>query len=81
MLRASVTLREGQAVYVCSCKGVKFSDLVKAASERGSAPEDFIEAFGFDDSDSCGRCVGRIAKICHMAHMELARTKVDAAVA
>lgn len=68
-------------MYVCVCKGVRFSDVIEAARFRGAAPEDLIEAFGFDDSDSCGRCVTQITKLSLMVRLKLDEPRSALAIA
>lgn len=68
-------------MYVCVCKGVRFSEAVEAARSRGAAPAELIEAFGFDDADSCGRCARRIAEISVMVRLELDKRRLDLAAA
>ncbi len=68
-------------MYVCICKGVRFSDAVEAAKSKGASPEELIEIFGFDDSDACGRCASRISSISVMVRLELDKSRLDRMVA
>ena len=68
-------------MYVCICKGIRFSEMVDAAKSRGTTPEDLMETFGFDDADACGRCASQITELSVMAKSELGKSDLDLAVA
>ena len=66
-------------VYVCVCKAIRLSEAVEAARAAGTAPQDLIETFGFEDSDACGRCANQILRISTMVHSELTKSKLNLA--
>ena len=68
-------------MYVCVCKGVTLSAAVEAAKTRGVSPEALMEAFGFDDSESCGRCAENIGKISVLVRLVIDKSKRDLAIA
>ncbi len=47
-------------MFLCVCKGVRFSEAVEAAREGVKTPESLIERFGFEDDECCGRCARNI---------------------
>ena len=47
-------------MFLCVCKGVRFSEAVEAAREGAKTPESLIERFGFEDDECCGRCARNI---------------------
>ncbi len=66
-------------MYVCVCKGIRLSEAVESAKQRGCAPDDLTETWGFDDSDSCGRCLNNIDRISEMVEVKLVGLLVKAA--
>lgn len=58
-------------MFVCVCKGIRFSEAVETARSRGASPNQLIDAFGFDDSDSCGRCASHITRLSVRIRLEL----------
>ena len=57
-------------MYLCVCKGIKVSDAVQLTRLGIDTPEALMEAFGFDDSDSCGRCAKYINELARLVKME-----------
>ena len=58
-------------MYVCVCKGVSLSEAVEAAKRRGCSPEALTETWGFDDSDSCGRCLNNVERMSELVELKL----------
>lgn len=58
-------------MYVCICKRVRLSDAVETAKHRGSSPDSLTETWGFDDEDSCGRCLSNIEGIAQLVELKL----------
>ena len=58
-------------MYVCVCKGVRLSEAVESAKRRGCSPDALTETFGFDDGDSCGRCLNNIERITQLVELKL----------
>ena len=70
---------EAGTVYVCVCKGVRLSEAIESAKRRGCSPEELTETWGFDDSDSCGRCLNNVERISEMVELKLEGFLVKAA--
>lgn len=51
------------AVYVCLCKGLKESDVRRAANAGSTSPETLIAALGLTDPVCCGRCAREIDRL------------------
>ena len=58
-------------MYVCVCKGVKLSEAVESAKRRGCSPEELTETWGFDDNDTCGRCLNSVHRISRLVEIKL----------
>ena len=58
-------------MYVCVCKGVKLSEAVESAKQRGCSPRDLTETWGFDDGDACGRCLSNVERISVLVELKL----------
>ena len=57
-------------MYLCVCKGIKVSDAVQLTRLGINTPEALMDAFGFDDSDSCGRCAKYINELARLVKIE-----------
>ena len=57
-------------MYLCVCKGIKVSDAVQLTRLGINTPEALMDAFGFDDSDSCGRCSIYINELSRLVKIE-----------
>ena len=57
-------------MYLCVCKGIKVSDAVQLTRLGVNTPEALMDAFGFDDSDSCGRCSTYINELSRLVKIE-----------
>ena len=57
-------------MYLCVCKGIKVSDAVQLTRMGIDTPEALTDAFGFDDSDSCGRCIKYINELARLVKIE-----------
>ena len=77
--RMSAPRAEAGTVYVCVCKGVRLSEAVESAKNRGSSPDVLTETWGFDDGDACGRCLNNIERISHLVELKLEGLLVKAA--
>ena len=70
---------EDENVYVCVCKGIRFSEAVETARSKGSSPDQLMNAFGFDDGDCCGRCANHINRLSVNITRELGKSRLSAA--
>ena len=57
-------------MYLCVCKGIKVSDAVELTRMGIDTPEALADAFGFNDSDSCGRCARYIHELARLVKIE-----------
>jgi bacterioferritin-associated ferredoxin len=55
------------AVYVCLCKGLKESDVQRAARAGNTSPESLIGALGLRDPMCCGRCAREVDTLVRLA--------------
>ena len=78
---AQIVVAGWHTVFVCVCKAIRLSDAVEAARTNGTDPEGLLEAFGFDDSDACGRCARRITELSVMVRLELDKSQLNLLVA
>ncbi len=58
-------------MYVCVCKGIRLSDAIESAKRRGCSADVLNKTWGFDDSDTCGRCLSSIEKISRLVELKL----------
>ena len=65
-------------VYVCVCKSIRLSEAVEAAKRRGCSAEALMETWGFDDADSCGRCLNSIDRVSKLVELKLGELLVKA---
>ena len=65
-------------MYVCVCKGVRLSEAIESAKHRGCSPEALRETWGFDDSDTCGRCLSNIDRVSRLVELKLGEMMVKA---
>ena len=57
-------------MYLCVCKGIRVSDAVQLTRLGIDTPEALMDAFGFDDGDSCGRCAKYINELARLVKIE-----------
>jgi bacterioferritin-associated ferredoxin len=54
-----IASREGNEVYVCSCKAITDRQLVELGREGKTEVHEIVAALELDDPEACGRCLLR----------------------
>ncbi len=58
-------------MYLCVCKGIRLTEAVETAKDRGCSPDALRETWRFDDSKCCGRCLREIDRISTLVELKL----------